>query len=217
MINHQSRPGSSRQLCLVAVLVVVLTLASALAGCGDDDGETGTVEPSATDQPDGTTDQSGGDPGGSTDIETPTDDGPSSGLTTNELASASGCTPGTETGLPDGRWFGYADVTDDGRVDFDLACWFTDTVAAVAAAEDGEESPPPNGYYIRNVNPLKRTLEVGGGTMVIWYPDLGDPASEATVTFDEWVTGLGGRSGELGVWIETAGGQITAIEEQWVP
>ncbi len=213
MSNHQSRPGSSRQPSLAAVLVIVLTLASALAGCGGDDGETGTDEPSATDQPDGTTDPSGG----GSDVETPTDDSPTGGLTTNELASGSGCTPGTETGLPDGRWFGYAEVTDDGRVDFDLACWFTDTVAAVAATEDGEESPPPNDYYIRNVNPLIRSLEVGEGTMVIWYPDIGDPGSSETASFDEWVTGLGGRDGELGVWIETADGEITDIEEQWVP
>jgi hypothetical protein len=213
MSNHHSRPGSSRRLCLAAAVVIVLTLASALAGCGGDDGETGTDEPPATDQPDGTTDQSGG----GSDVDTPTDDDPGGGSSTNELADGSGCTPGTETGLPDGRWYGFAERGGEpGEVDFDLACLFSGDAAAAAAAEDGEESPPPNDYYTRNVNPLIRTLAVGEGTMVIWYPDIGDPASKETVTFDEWV-GRRGRGGELGVWIETSDGEITAIEERWVP
>lgn len=209
MINHHSRPGSWR-LSLAVALLTVLTLVSALAGCGGDDTETGTEDEASA------TDQSGGGSGGSDD-ETPPDDTAATGQSTNELAEGSGCTPGTETGLPDGRWFGFIGAIDGRRVDFDLACRFTDDAAVAAAAEDGEDNPPPNNYYVRNVNPRIRTLTVADGTMIEWYPDFAAQSAE-TVTFDEWVAaGVDLQLESRGFWIETSNGLITAIEEQWVP
>jgi hypothetical protein len=49
---------------------------------------------------------------------------------------------------------------DRRKVTFDLIQYLTGDAATRAAAEDGEESPPPNDYYIRNVNPRLRTLPV---------------------------------------------------------
>jgi hypothetical protein len=135
---------------------------------------------------------------------------------TNSLASGSGCTPGTTTSLPDGEWFGYVDDASAARLSFDLACWFTGDAAAQAAAEDGEESPPPNDYYVRNVNPGLRTLSVAGSATVAWLPNPGDP-STATVPYADWLTDRTARSYQPGVWLTITGGAITTIEEQYVP
>ena len=56
--------------------------------------------------------------------------------------------------LPQDRGSGPATIT------FDLIQFFTGEAATKAAAEDGQGSPAPNDYYIRNVNPRLRTLPV---------------------------------------------------------
>jgi len=136
---------------------------------------------------------------------------------TNERASGSGCSPGTETGLPDGRWYGLVVEARDGALDVDLACWFTGTAAAAAAAEDGEESPPPNDYYTRNESDLVRTVTIDPGTMVTWYPSGGDPTDVTTVPYDQWRVDRETRPLDFAVWLTVDGGSITSIEEQWVP
>jgi hypothetical protein len=102
-------------------------------------------------------------------------------------------------------------------LDFDLACWFTGDPAAVAAAEDGEESPPPNDYYVRNANDLIRALTVDGDASVIWYPNPADPTTEQTVTFTEWLAGRAGRSYQPGVWVTVESGAVVNMQEQYTP
>lgn len=135
----------------------------------------------------------------------------------NDEAEGSGCTPG-DGDLPDGEWYGQVVSTSDDEIEFDLACWFVGDAAARAATEDGEESPPPNDYYIRNLNATVRTVAIGDDVMVVWYPDIGDPSSETTVGYSEWADAIDDR-GEftLGVWIEVEDGAISEIREQWVP
>lgn len=135
----------------------------------------------------------------------------------NDRADGSGCTPG-EGELPDGEWYGEIDSVSADEIEFDLACWFTGDAAVDAAAEDGQESPPPNDYYVRNQNTTLRTVPVGDDVMVVWYPQIGDPTSETTIPYDEWQSALGDR-GELtlGIWIEIDNGVISHIREQWVP
>lgn len=132
-------------------------------------------------------------------------------------AEGSGCSPG-EGDLPDGEWYGGVADVEGNTIDFDLACWFSGDAAARAAAEDGEESPPPNDYYVRNENPTVRPLSVEDNVEVVWYPELGDPTSEATTTFADWVDGLSDR-GEFipGIWVEIEDGAVVRIHEQWVP
>jgi hypothetical protein len=139
-------------------------------------------------------------------------------IDTNSLAEGSGCTPGG-AGLGDGVWFGFVDSANATAIEFDLACWFTGDAAALAAAEDGEESPPPNDYYIRNVNPQLRTISVATGTDVFWLPDIGDPSTQTTVPYADWLTGRTARGSgyQPGVWLTIAGGEIVHIEEQYVP
>ncbi|MDH3300207.1 MAG: hypothetical protein OES24_06835, partial [Acidimicrobiia bacterium] len=98
-----------------------------------------------------------------------------------------------------------------------LACWFTGRAAEEAASEDGEESPPPNDYYIRNDNEQLRTLEVDPSTEVAWLPNPGDPASVETVGYSAWLAEQPGRDFAPGVWLTVDDGRITAMEEQYVP
>lgn len=131
-------------------------------------------------------------------------------------AEGSGCTPG-QGALPDGEWFGIVATTDDSELEFDLACWFTGDAAVRAAAEDGEESPPPNDYYVRNANETLRSVPVADVAEVIWYPEVGDPTSETTVSYSDWISQRVRREFDLGVWLEVENGTIVKIREQWVP
>ncbi len=131
-------------------------------------------------------------------------------------AEGSGCTPG-QGALPDGEWFGYVEATGAGELEFDLACWFTGDAAVRAAAEDGEESPPANDYYVRNVNETLRTVSVATGAEVVWYPEVGDPSSETSVGYPDWVSQREERGIDLGVWLEVDDGAVIEVREQWVP
>lgn len=127
----------------------------------------------------------------------------------------SGCTPSTDD-LSDGLWYGRVSHFDAAGISFDLACWFSGDAATAAAAEDGEESPPPNDYYVRNQNEQVRELEVATDTPVLWYLS-GDPNDSREGTFSEWTDFLETQDFHLGVWITIADGEVTEIEEQWVP
>lgn len=138
-------------------------------------------------------------------------------IDTNSLAEGSGCTPGSDQPLPDGEWFGYVDEASASEIGFDLACWFTGDAAALAAAEDGEESPPPNDYYVRNVNPAVRAISVSGDATVIWLPNPGDPTTEAEIPYAEWITERDTREYQPGIWLTIEEGEVVEIQEQYVP
>lgn len=136
-------------------------------------------------------------------------------LDTNEEASGSGCTPGSET-LTDGEWFGFVQVAESSQIEFDLACWFTGVAAADAAAEDGEESPPPNDYYIRNVSSVVRQIPVAGATLVERLADSGGD-NLAEVSYGNWASGWAEVEYQPGVWVTVSGGEVVHIVEQYVP
>jgi hypothetical protein len=136
---------------------------------------------------------------------------------TNTLASGSGCTPGSDE-LPDGEWFGYVLGAAPGVVDFDLACWFSGDAADLAAAEDGEESPAPNGYYIRNVNPQVRTVDVSPTVEVLAMANIGDPATEGPMAFDDWVAlRVDDAEVPMDVWVVVEDDLVVSITEQYRP
>lgn len=135
----------------------------------------------------------------------------------NPLAAGSGCTPATDDSLPDSEWFGYVDEATTTQIEFDLACWFNGEAAALAAAEDGKESPPPNDYYVRNDNPGLRRLAVADGAGVTWLPNPGDPTTEETVLYPEWLAGRASRGFQPGVWLTVDDGAVVHIREQYVP
>ncbi len=137
----------------------------------------------------------------------------------NSLASGSGCTPGTGD-LPDGTWFGYVTGPSLEQLEFDLACWFSGAGAIEATLEDGEESPPPNDYYIRNTSTDTRTLGVADDVAVEWLPPE-DIATLTPIEYDEWIRLREETEAERGwlpgVWIEIADGEVISIEEQYQP
>ncbi|HEY6628176.1 MAG TPA: hypothetical protein VI193_04260 [Acidimicrobiia bacterium] len=133
----------------------------------------------------------------------------------DDSAEGSGCTPG-EGPLPDGDWYGLVTSRGNDALDFDLACWFTGDAAVQASAEDGEESPPPNDYYVRNSNPDTREVVVGENIEVAFFPD-GDPTNVTEIDYDDWADMVATRGFELGVWLKVEDGVISEISEMWVP
>jgi hypothetical protein len=191
------------------LLVAVLPLF--LVACGTSTTPTtdaGTVTPTTVASP--TTSTSSG----------PTTTMPPATTTTSssvlDEVEGSGCTPGPGE-LDDGEWFGHVVTGTEAEMEFDLACWFTGDAAVRAAAEDGEESPPPNDYYVRSVNAATRTLEVVAKAEVVWYPEFGDPTSEARTTYEDWIVQTEDRGFVPGVWLEVEDGVVVSIREQWVP
>ena len=110
-------------------------------------------------------------------------------------------------------------VSVGGRtVTFDLIQWFEGDAAAKAAAEDGQESPPPNDYYVRNVNPRLRTLPVAEGariTLTRLTAGQGGGNAAGPVPADLATVAASGI-GHI-FWATVQGGQIQALEEQYVP
>lgn len=184
---------------LVKRLVTVIGLALVVAACGGDGDSPEPLPPDTV-----------------TVTAAPTSASDAESTTAPGGAHGSGCTPSSETTLPDGRWYGLVASASEAEIEFDLACWFTGEAAASAAEEAGEESPPPNDYFVRNNNELTRTLAVADGTEVVFYVS-GDPDSQVQGDVAAWRGILEDRGATFGVWIETSEGEVVAIEEQWVP
>jgi hypothetical protein len=176
--------------CSVVALVAVVFMLG-LAACGSDDDSSG---------------------GGAAQTTAPAGPATTVAATTGQQAEP--------TQLADGRHpVIVKQVNVGGRtVTFDLIQWFEGDAAAKAAAEDGQESPPPNDYYTRNVNPRLRTLPITSGARItLTRLTVGQgggnaagpvPADLATVA----ASGVGHI-----FWATVRGGQIQALEEQYVP
>lgn len=187
---------------VLALAAVVWLLA---AGCSDQTAEsTTTTDPTTTTTSEDTTTTSTPPTTGS-----PTD--------TNDLASGSGCKPGTQEGLPDGEWYGYIRDVNSTEIDFDLACWFSGDAAVAAASEDGAESPPPNDYYVRNENETVRSLAVAGSAEVEYLTNLGDPNTQTRVGYEDWYVEWELGDFVPGYWLTIEDGQVTEIVQQYVP
>ncbi|HEU4899174.1 MAG TPA: hypothetical protein VFX88_16660 [Actinomycetota bacterium] len=171
--------------------LLALVLVVVLSGCGGDSGESGA----------------GGGAAATTAAPTPT---PATPATTEPAV------------LADGRHPVYLKTVDaSGRtITFDLIQFFMGDAATKAAAEDGEESPPPNDYYIRNVNPRLRTLPVEAGAPitvnVLASQETGSATKNVSVDLDKLASYFP-NSGTPPFWITVAGGQVTRMEQQYLP
>ena len=129
---------------------------------------------------------------------------------------------GTPTGNPvvlvDGRHPVFVTSVDPSRrtIRFDLIQFYWGDEAAREAARDHKESPPPNDYYIRNVNPRLRTLRVrADATITVNTLGFGNQADHpislaglaTLVRAEDWPP----------FWITVRHGQVVKIAEQWVP
>lgn len=133
------------------------------------------------------------------------------------IPEESACAPGPGA-LPDGLYFGFMGGASTDAFEFDLACWFTGEPANAAAKADGEESPPPNDYYIRNTNETLRHEPVASGSIsVAWIPDFGTAATK-DITYTQWLSERDfGQTYVPPVWITVKNGAVVDIVEQWVP
>ncbi len=149
------------------------------------------------------------------------------GATTGATGSPS---PPTAPALEDGRHFGFIQSVDAdaGTVVFDLAYWLEGEEAAEAAAEHGDEVPPPNDYYVVNDNPKVRTLRLADDLRIVlldWErccdetiePDLD---LFADVIAEGGFVRIDGRlyyGTEGSYWLTVEGGEVRTIEEQYRP
>ncbi len=133
-----------------------------------------------------------------------------------------------DTASEDGRHFCYVtDVlneTGTTMITVDYADLLTGPEAAAAAAAAGEESPPPNDYWISNVNPLLRTFPVRPGISVkLTSTSEGTVPDGYTVSLGQWQDFYVGMSPGMEVvrhvpyWITIENGEVTFIEEQYLP
>ena len=100
-------------------------------------------------------------------------------------------------------------------VTVDLVQWFTGEAAAKAAAEDGQESPPPNDYYLRNVNPRLRTLPLATDARLTLTGQTAGQGGSDPVQVDLATIQASGRDHLF--WATVQGGRILRLEEQYLP
>ena len=127
--------------------------------------------------------------------------------------------------LPDGRHFVYVKkllgTPPDATLTFDLAEFLTGEAAAQAAADHGDESPPPNDYYIVNDNPKLRTMLVAPD-VTIQAIDWTNCCELTDVPYTDWAASLTAPTDALHgalsqYWLTLADGSIVTIEEQYLP
>jgi hypothetical protein len=170
--------------------MLVLLAASALGGCGGSD-----------------------EPGGS-----------GGGVATTAAPAPTTAAPATgePAVLEDGRHPVYLKTVDPGRrtITFDLIQFFSGDAATKAAAEDGEQSPPDNDYYIRNVNSRLRTLPVAADAPItantLTAQSSGSATKNVSLTLDE-LAGYFPTRGADPFWITVDQGQVTKMAQQYLP
>ena len=179
---------------LVAAAVLIVTLAVGLAACGSD-------EPGAAES-------TGGDAQPADTGAAPAQPAPTKAPPAEPTAMANGRHPVV-----------VKQVNVDGReITFDLVQYFTGDAATKAAAEDGEESPPPNDYYVRNVNPRLRTLPVTpGARLSLTRLTLNQGGGNAAANVEVDLATIRSRGSDHLFWATVQGGRIVALEEQYVP
>jgi hypothetical protein len=124
--------------------------------------------------------------------------------------------------LADGRHPVFLKAVDAKRrtVTFDLIQFYTGRAAAKAAAEDHQESPPPNDHYIRNTNPRLRTLRVRPGAPItvntLAFEETGSSTRNVVVSLAKLASWFP-RESRPTFWITVQDGRVVRIQEQFLP
>jgi hypothetical protein len=144
---------------------------------------------------------------------------------TTPTASPSPSPTDDPNALPPGRNFVYARRADaaGNTLTVDLAYFYTGQEAADQAKAHGDESPPPNGYYIVNDNPKVRTVPVSP-TVVVRYIPPNHCCALKSGTWDAFAAAVDGTqtSGYPTMtytpwWVTVIDGKIVSIRQQFLP
>jgi hypothetical protein len=125
--------------------------------------------------------------------------------------------------LPDGRHPVRITTVDPDRrtITFDLIQLYWGDDAAREAAKDHKESPPPNDYYIRNVNPRLRTLPVRADATITTNTLTAGYTGSATkgIRLPLWRLAIVMQATHNSppFWITVHHGEVVKITEQYVP
>jgi len=141
--------------------------------------------------------------------------------TLSPSAGAADTTAAPPAGAASTRQFAFVRAAQDdaGTITFSLDyAQFLTGQAAVAAAKAAGEEPPPNDYYVSNVNPRTRKLEVDPrATFVLAFASPTDTRRlSAGEFYDVIVNNTDGKAG-AGYWFDIAEGRVTGGQEQWTP
>jgi hypothetical protein len=133
--------------------------------------------------------------------------------------NGSGCSPPGDV-LPDGIWFGFAEVVTGGEITFDLGCYFSEPAASAAAAEDGY-GDVEEGFYVRNQNPKVFAVPIAP-TAQAWWIDGAPGATKfpQAISLESWPSPdsyLPCPGDSCAVWLYVNGGSATGIVEQFLP
>lgn len=110
-------------------------------------------------------------------------------------------------------------------VTVDPVQFLTGEVAAEASGARGDESPPPNDFYILNDDPALHNLPVAAEVMVAMVMDAqGASCPEmacAPLPLTEWAAAVSGPAADVlrstPYWMTVQDGTVTAIEQQYIP
>lgn len=134
-------------------------------------------------------------------------------------------TPGAVAGVRHAALFGSARAAGGTTyLSFDLVLFLTGGEAEDAAEAEGEESPPPNDYFILNHSPKLREYAVAPGVGVAAVMDAGGALCPDLVcpplTMDAWLAAIIPSQSAFRstpYWITVEDATITGIEQQYVP
>ena len=149
------------------------------------------------------------------------------------LVALAGCGGGDGAALDDGRHFGYVRAvniaSDPATIDFDVAEFLSSQIAQDAAVEDGvirPGEPVPNDYYIRNEDKSVESLEVSPDVKVTHVQCPTSCSEGLPGDFDAFAAAFKGqgytlndeyRGAESQYWVTVDGGEVVAIDEQYLP
>jgi len=130
--------------------------------------------------------------------------------------------------LPDGTYFVRLHDLQGGEdgpflVHYDLAYFYTGDEANQVAASRGDETPVPNGVYIVNDNPRLRFAPLADRFTVRYIPE-GSGSETVPSPQDRFLAWLGETEQTdfppkdiTYWWITVEGGEVTKIEQQYLP
>lgn len=140
-----------------------------------------------------------------------------------DTPAASGSAPTPTSERQPGMVVAVAGTPDAYVLTIDYVLFLSGPEANAAATAHGDESPPPNDYYVVNDNPKLREFPIQPGipVTVVSNDDGTSDAQGHTITLAQWVAALSGPAADVYkasiYWVTITDGTITAIEAQYVP